>query len=166
MDQRGSGILLHLTSLYTQYGIGDMGPAAYQWIDFLHRTKQSYWQILPLNPTDSSYDNCPYHSLSAFAMNPILISPQQLVDQGLLELSDIPAPSVIYQNKRYVDYRYITQFKKALLDRAFIAFMKRNKKVDYNNWCFDNSYWLDDFAIFSAIREYFNGKLWTEWPEH
>src|SRR5579884_2913581 len=89
MKRRGSGILLHITSLPSPYGIGDLGPWAYKFVDFLSETKQSFWQILPLNPTSGGFGNSPYSSPSAFAGNPLLISPDLLVEDGLLLKSDI-----------------------------------------------------------------------------
>ena len=89
MKRRGSGILLHLTSLFSGYGIGDLGPCASQFVDFLSDANQRYWQILPLNPTSPEYDNSPYHSISAFAFNTNLISPEGLVKDGFLQKPDI-----------------------------------------------------------------------------
>ena len=89
MNRRGSGILLHITSLPSRYGIGDLGPEAYRFADFLSETKQGFWQILPLNPTDLAHGNSPYHSISAFANNPLLISPELMVRDGLLAPSDV-----------------------------------------------------------------------------
>ena len=93
MKTRGSGILLHITSLATKFGIGDLGPSAHQFAEFLHEAGQRYWQVLPLHPTENRYDNSPYHALSAFAGNPLLISPEQLVIDGFLDSSDLePIP--------------------------------------------------------------------------
>ena len=89
MERRGSGILLHVTSLPSPYGIGDMGPAAYGFVDFLVRANQGFWQILPLNPTCSVYGNSPYSSFSAFAGNPYLISPELMVEESILDSADI-----------------------------------------------------------------------------
>ena len=89
MNIRGSGLLLHITSLYTRFGIGDLGPAAYDFIRFLSLSGQQYWQILPVYPTDPAYDNSPYHALSTFAGNPLLISPDLLVADGYLETDDL-----------------------------------------------------------------------------
>ncbi|MGD2127444.1 MAG: 4-alpha-glucanotransferase, partial [Desulfobacteraceae bacterium] len=82
MERRGSGILLHITSLPSPFGIGDMGPRAYRFVDFLAQTKQRFWQFLPLNPTDLACGNSPYHSISAFAGNPLLVSPELLAQEG------------------------------------------------------------------------------------
>ena len=95
MNQRGSGILLHITSLFSDYGIGDLGPSAYRFVDFLSDAQQSYWQILPLNPTSPEYDNSPYHSTSAFAFNTMLISPDCMVRDGFLKKTDISAIQIL-----------------------------------------------------------------------
>ncbi|MHB9029185.1 MAG: 4-alpha-glucanotransferase, partial [Candidatus Latescibacterota bacterium] len=89
MDKRGSGILLHITSLPSRFGIGDMGPGAYAFADFLHASGQSFWQVLPVNPTQMIHGNSPYSSISAFAGNPILISPEQMIADGLLTGEDL-----------------------------------------------------------------------------
>jgi len=89
MSERKSGLLLHISSLPCEFGIGDLGPSAYQFVDFLYKTKQRYWQILPINPTDQVSGHSPYSSPSAFAGNTLFISPQLLVDDGLLDKKDI-----------------------------------------------------------------------------
>jgi 4-alpha-glucanotransferase len=94
MDKRGSGILLHVTSLPSSYGVGDLGPEAYRFTDFLAQAKQSYWQVLPLNPTNPAYGNSPYSSISAFAGNTLLISPDLLIEEGLLPRGSRPHPSI------------------------------------------------------------------------
>src|SRR3990172_7791095 len=112
MKRRGSGILLHVTSLPSNYGIGDLGPWAYRFVDFLSESKQSFWQILPLNPTDLAFGNSPYSSPSAFAGNPLLISPESLVADGLLLNSDID-DAHLFSNER-VDFTAVTNYKEAL----------------------------------------------------
>ncbi len=99
MDKRGSGILLHITSLPSPYGIGDLGPDARGFVDFLAKTGQSYWQILPLNLTSPAYGNSPYSSFSAFAGNSLLISPDLMAKEGLLEMSEIKDPPVFPAKK-------------------------------------------------------------------
>ena len=89
MNKRASGVLLHISSLPSAYGIGDLGPEAYEWVDFLYKSKQTYWQILPLNPTEEINGHSPYSSNSAFAGNTLLISPDLLVKDGLLSKSDL-----------------------------------------------------------------------------
>lgn len=112
MKRRGSGILLHITSLPSAHGIGDFEPWAYRFADFLKEIRQSYWQILPLNPTSSGLGNSPYSSYSAFAGNPLLISPELLVEEGFLlksGLEELPA----FQEER-VDFTLTTRYKKGL----------------------------------------------------
>src|SRR4030042_4325963 len=123
MKRRGSGILLHLTSLPSPYGIGDMGPWAYRFIDFLADTKQRFWQILPLNPTDPIHCNSPYHGTSAFAGNPLLISPDLLVQDNFLAKSDLTSLPEFSPGK--VDYQAARSFKTALLTRAYERFPQK-----------------------------------------
>ena len=117
MNRRASGILLHLTSLPGPFGIGDMGPWAYRFVDFLAQTKQSFWQVLPLTPTDRDRDHSPYHSVSAFAGNPLLISPEQLVKDGLLNDADL-ASGPGYAAGR-VDFSTATAHKEKMLGVAY-----------------------------------------------
>lgn len=164
MNTRRSGILLHLTSLPSAFGLGDLGPTAYQFADFLARTRQSLWQILPLNPTSLAYGNSPYSSQSAFAGNPLLISPELLVQDGLLQNSDLAeAPSFPAHT---VDYAAVIAFKTKLLERAFEIFKRQAHGEDDELHAFarDNAWWLDDYALFVALREHFNYALWGDWP--
>jgi hypothetical protein len=120
MEKRGSGILLHITSLPSAFGIGDLGPWAYRFADFLAESKQRYWQCLPLNPTDAQSGNSPYHSTSAFAFNPLLVSPEMLVHEGFLSREDLePIPPFPVAR---VDYPAITAHKERLFSRAFERF--------------------------------------------
>ena len=126
MDKRGSGILLHVTSLPSSYGVGDLGPEAYRFADFLGQTKQSCWQVLPLNPTHPVYGNSPYSSISAFAGNTLLISPDLLIEEGLLSREDIdPIPS--FPEGR-CDFPEATRYKKTLLERAVHRFNLRQEE--------------------------------------
>jgi 4-alpha-glucanotransferase len=163
MKRRGSGILLHLTSLPSPFGIGDMGPWAYRFADFLSEAKQSFWQILPLNPTDADHGNSPYHSISAFACNVWLISPELLVQDGLLAESDLESSPDFPQDR--LDYRAVYAYKKALFVRAYQRFQTERDSHDYERFCLENAYWLDDFALFLALKSRFNGQVWVEWPE-
>ena len=108
MKKRGSGVLLHVTSLDSRYGIGDMGPAAYSFADSLSDAEQSFWQILPLSPTEPRHANSPYYSTSAFAGNPILVSPEKLVEEGLLSKNDIK-PLLSNSRKDHVEYDKVFQ---------------------------------------------------------
>ncbi|MBU1872072.1 MAG: 4-alpha-glucanotransferase, partial [Candidatus Omnitrophica bacterium] len=161
MDKRASGILLHITSLPSLFGIGDFGPSAYGFVDFLSQTKQSYWQILPLGPTDTIYYNSPYYGISAFACNLLLISPEQLVDDGLLEDKDIK-PDVPFSGGK-VDYQAVTGYKAKLIHKAYSRFIKRKGDAGYDKFCLENSDWLEDYALFTALKSHFKGQLWSEW---
>jgi 4-alpha-glucanotransferase len=159
MKERGSGILLHVISLHTAHGIGDLGPSAYGFADFLVKTKQRYWQVLPLNPTDRARGNIPYSSASAFAGNPLLISPELLVREGLLEEKEISGPADFPPGR--IDYDRVIAYKTALFNLAFSRF-KAN--AEYERFCSENAHWLDDYALFTALKCHFGGKPWYEWP--
>jgi 4-alpha-glucanotransferase len=160
--RRGSGILLHITSLPSPYGIGDLGPWAYRFVDFLAETKQSYWQILPLTPTEPAHGNSPYHSTSAFANNPLLISHDVMVRDGFLAKADIkPFPNC---PKGQVDYNAVIAFKEKLFHLAYERFKTTKNKDEYERFCSENSHWLEDFARFAAFKVHFHGHVWSEWP--
>ncbi|MEJ2747754.1 MAG: 4-alpha-glucanotransferase [Anaerolineae bacterium] len=164
---RSCGILLHPTSLPGRYGIGDLGQAAYQFVDFLAASKQSLWQILPLGPT--GYGDSPYQCFSAFAGNPLLISPDRMVDAGYLPakaVADVPAFPA-----HTIDYGWVIDYKNQLFDQAFAHFQKQGtavQKTAYNQFCHENRAWLDDFALFMALKKEYmhdNGGVWNTWPE-
>ncbi|MFC1599342.1 4-alpha-glucanotransferase, partial [Candidatus Omnitrophota bacterium] len=163
MDKRGSGILLHITSLPSPNGIGDLGPWAYKFVDFLRDSEQSYWQVLPLNPTSLIYGNSPYSSVSAFAGNSLLISPELLVEDKLLRNQDIQGMPVF--DERCCDYTAAIYFKEKLLNKAFDNFKSRSKTYTaYQKFCREHTFWLDDFALFVAIKNSLEGKTWNHWP--
>ena len=120
MKRRGSGILLHVTSLPSPFGVGDLGPAAYRFIDFLAESGQSYWQVLPLNPTMPVYGNSPYASTSAFAGSTLLISPEPLVQDGFLGPSDLQ--SVPQFPEHPINHEAVHEFKRGLWERAYARF--------------------------------------------
>ncbi|MCI0455129.1 MAG: 4-alpha-glucanotransferase [Candidatus Dadabacteria bacterium] len=162
MKGRGSGILLHITSLPSPYGIGDLGPSAYKFVDFLSESKQSFWQILPVNPTNLAYGSSPYSSPSAFAGNPLLISPESLVQEGFLSHSDIkepPSPSI---DKVY--YYSVTNYKNMLLNQAFKRFKENSKRNEFENFCSDSFYWLEDYSLFAALKKRHEKAVWVDWP--
>ncbi len=163
MKRRGSGIFLHITSLPSPHGIGDLGPGAYAFLDFLARTKQSYWQILPLNPTDPVYGNSPYSSISAFAGNPLLISPEYLVREGYL--ADVGEAKLPRFPEGRVDYAAVIAHKKRLFHLAFGRFRKMADKKEYQRFCREHSGWLDDFALFTALKKHYKNKSWDRWPQ-
>lgn len=160
---RKSGILLHISSLPSEYGIGDLGPEAYKFADLLNQAKQGLWQILPLSPTDTVYDNSPYHSISAFASNPLLISLEKLYDQGLLDKSDIKSSPSFPQEK--VDYEAVIVYKKKIFHTAYRRFKNDKNKRDYEKFCRENISWLGDYVTFVACKDYFKGAIWIDWPK-
>ena len=163
MYKRGSGILLHFTSLSAPYGVGDLGPGAYSFVDFLDRSGQGYWQVLPLNPTDTIYGNSPYSSNSAFAGNTLIISPDRLFEEGLLSRGDLgPIPS--FPEGR-CDYEGATHYKNRLFERAYQRFTNnKNQRESFEKFCMDNSFWLDDFSLFVCLKERLHGQIWNKWP--
>ncbi|HHT9105735.1 MAG TPA: 4-alpha-glucanotransferase [Candidatus Wujingus californicus] len=164
MRRRASGILLHITSLPSPYGIGDLGTDAYRFVDFLVESRQSIWQILPLNPTESALGNSPYYSPSAFASNTILISPDLLYQNGLLDKSNLSPIPPFKNDSTY--YQQAIEYKKHIFRFAYERFKGKNVPYEYEQFCSENSYWLDDYALFVVLKEFYNGKIWGEWlPE-
>jgi 4-alpha-glucanotransferase len=162
MDKRGSGILLHITSLPSSYGVGDLGPEACRFVDFLGQTRQSYWQVLPLNPTNPAFGNSPYSSISAFAGNTLLISPDLLLEDDLLSREDLdPIPP--FPEGR-CDFPEAIRYKDKLLERAYQHFNQNGKgREPFETFCSESSSWLEDFALFVVLRKRFDGKLWNQW---
>lgn len=153
---RSSGVLLHPTSLPGRFGIGDIGPDAYRFVDFLAEAKQQIWQVLPLGPT--GYGNSPYQCFSAFAGNPLLISPEKLVERGYLtqaECSDIPPFSL-----SNVEFHRVIPYKLELLRKAFAGFKETE---DYREFEQMNRFWLDSFAHFMALKNANGGVAWIQW---
>jgi len=164
MEKRRCGILLHISSLPSPYGIGDLGPQAYQFVDFLVQTKQSLWQVLPLNPTEPAFGNSPYSSISAFAGNPLLISPEQMVEEGFLAEKDL-AESPFFPEGR-CDYLRVIGYKEGLFQKAFQRFESTQvKREEFEAFCEGHGHWLNDYALFSVIRKRFQGRIWNRWPE-
>jgi len=164
MNKRSSGIILHITSLPSPYGIGDMGPAAFRFADFLSQAGQSVWQVLPLSPTTRGSADSPYVSTSAFAGNPLLISPELMVRDGLLDQQELnPYPGM---KDGPVDYAAAADFKESLFDRAYSRFAARARDdAGYRAFCDANASWLADFALFTALCDHFEGLAWSEWPQ-
>ena len=143
---RRSGILMHISSLPSRYGIGKLGASAYQFADFLKKSGVSVWQILPLSPT--SYGDSPYQSFSAYAGNPYFIDFEQLEEQGLLEHTDYADANWGSPNK--VDYERLYQMCFPILKKAFQAFDRTNP--DYVAFCEKHRAWLPDYALFMALK--------------
>ncbi len=162
-DSRASGILLHPSSLPSRGGIGDFGPAAYDFLDFLFASRQSLWQILPLGPI--GYGNSPYSSISAFAGNPLLVSLERLAAAGWIDPGRL---AVLPETASAVDYDHVRATKLPLLREAarnFLANVSGHARSRYDRFCADNSWWLDDYALFVNLRDHFKMQLWNEWPE-
>jgi len=167
MGARRSGILLHMTSLPTPYGVGDLGPQARRFARLLASSRQSLWQILPLNPIDPALGNSPYSSPSAFAGNKLLISPDLLAEQGLLRPEDLEARPSFPEGR--VDYPLALGFKESLFQKVCrcykaFGFPKSEMAVDFRRFCSQNAHWLEDFALFLALKSHYKGKAWSHWP--
>ena len=168
---RSSGILLHPTSFPNPYGIGDLGQAAYQFVDFLVEAKQFLWQILPLGPT--GYGDSPYASFSTYAGNPLLISLDKLVEAGDLDTADLADAPDFPQDK--VDYGRVIEWKTPLLEKAahnFLARANATRRADFAAFCAAESGWLEDFTLFMVVKEYYDqqaqqagvfGAMWSNY---
>jgi 4-alpha-glucanotransferase len=161
--ERSSGILLHPTSLPGNFGIGDIGPAALRFVDFLSNTGCRLWQILPFGPT--GFGNSPYQSFSAFAGNPYLISPELLIQDNLLHLNDLTDKPNFSSGR--VDYGKVIPWKLEILKRTFNNFSSLRSPLlnDFQLFCDENSYWLEDYSFFMALKEANGERSWIYWPE-
>lgn len=157
---RKSGILLPISALPSDYGIGTVGKSAYDFVDFLHDCGQSYWQILPINPT--SFGNSPYQSFSAFAFNPYFIDFDFLVQQGLLKKGECDE-YFFGSDKTRIDYTAIYESRPKILEKAAERFDKSD--LGYRKFCSKNKFWLDDYAFFMALKEKYRMKPLSEFPE-
>ena len=163
IQTRGSGILLHVTSLPSAYGVGDFGPSAYRFVEALAKARQHYWQILPINPTRVEHASSPYYSPSAFGMNTLLISPDLLVREGFLRRTDLePVPE--FPEGR-VAYEAATWYKDRLFSVAYQRFLHSGPERRYEEFCDRSRWWLDDHALFVALKDHFHGQEWSRWPE-
>ena len=159
---RASGLLLHVTSLPSPYGIGDLGSSAFSWVNRLHDTGQSWWQALPLGPT--GYGDSPYQPMSSFAGNTMVTSPESLVSDELLEAKDCEASF----RSDIVDYDSVVPFKMRLLERAwnnFKAGRREDLRPEYDEFCAQQEHWLEDYALFRALKAKYNGAYYLHWPE-
>lgn len=161
---RCSGVLLHPTSLPGPYGIGDLGDDAFRFADFLAESGQHLWQLLPLAPT--GFGDSPYQCFSAFAGNPLLISPDKLVAQGLLEAADLqPIPRFSAEK---VNFGKVIEYKKKLLLKAyenFKATTETSLRADFLAFCHRTSTWLEDYALFRVLKEEHGGSPWNQWEK-
>jgi malto-oligosyltrehalose synthase/4-alpha-glucanotransferase len=163
---RGAGLLLSISSLPSAFGIGDFGKEAFKFIDFLAETRQKYWQLLPLNPTSATQNYSPYSAYSAMAGNVMLISPTSLLEDQLLEAKGTKRFKL--PTNGAIDYTKVETVKAQLLHLAYKNFksLSDHKLLDaYQSFCESEKSWLDDFALFSALRKYHQNMPWLEWPE-
>ena len=161
MDKRAAGILMPITSLPSEYGIGCFSKSAYDFVDWLKEAGQSYWQILPLGPT--SYGDSPYQSFSTFAGNPYFISLKALVEEGVLTKEDCDKVSW-GRRADSVDYEKIYKGRYKLLRKAYEN-SNISENPDYQKFVAENSWWLSDYALFMAVKDQFGGVEWTKWAE-
>jgi 4-alpha-glucanotransferase len=161
MNIRSSGLLLHPTSLPSPHGIGDLGPSAFQFADFLAAAGQRLWQVLPLNPTEGGSAHSPYHSPSAFAGNPLLISPAALAEQGLLADAEVESTPAFPAHR--VVFDRVVRHKRGLLQRACRRFDDVGDRIAFDRFCRETP-WLDDFALFTVLRRHYHPRSWNQWP--
>ena len=157
--ERKAGILLHISSLPSDFGIGDLGPNAYAFVDLMTSSGQSLWQVLPLNPTHQAHGNSPYYSISLFAGNPILISPEMLYRDGLIDRATLEALRI--ERSERVPYEEVYKRKEYMLEVAFKNF---KEDQDFYSFCEENAYWLEDFSLFSCIHKRLQ-RPWWQWEE-
>ncbi|WP_293789031.1 malto-oligosyltrehalose synthase [uncultured Pedobacter sp.] len=165
-NQRGAGVLMHITSLPSPFGTGDLGPGAYQFIDFLAASRQRYWQVLPLNPTKKETGYSPYSSSSSMAGNTMLISPERLFEEALLNKSDLDA--AMLPETGPIDFDQTEKKKQQVLRQAYQLFKTsadENLVKEFNLFCKTEESWLADFSVYTCIKEHFKGKEWFNWSE-
>jgi 4-alpha-glucanotransferase len=159
---RSSGILLHVTSLPGEHGIGDLGSSAYEFVEFLAQSRQKIWQVLPLGPT--GYGDSPYQLFSAFAGNPLLIDLHALQERGLLSVHDLAGASELPRD--HVAYGRVIDLKQGLIRKAAQAFLADGahaERADFDMFCRDNAAWLEDYSLFMACKGIDQNGVWTEW---
>lgn len=161
--ERSAGILLHPSSLPGRFGIGDLGNEAFNFVNFLEEAGQKLWQVFPLGPT--GYGDSPYQCFSAFAGNPLLISPEKLVEDDLLSLDEIEAYPQDDPHK--IDFGHVIHYKKLILKKAYNNFKGNlgSHRKSFNSFCRENKEWLNDFSFFMATKDFHRGELWTKWEK-
>jgi len=160
---RGSGVLMHISSLPSKFGIGDLGPTAYNFAELLKDNKQHFWQILPLNPVELKHGNSPYYSYSAFAGNPLFISPELLYQDGLISKSDLE--KYCLSEETYIDFPVIYPLKEEMLAKSCKIFNRSTKfQYEFEDFCQKQAFWLDDYVLFEVLRSQFPAQVWNKWP--
>lgn len=161
MIERSSGILLHVTSLPSEYGIGDLGLNAYEFVNLLARSGQRVWQVLPLNPINGALGYSPYSSSSAFAGNRYLVSPELLIEDGYILPTDLePMPDF---PEGTVAYDQVTDYKERLFDIAWQSFKARSDRSEYDGFNKRETHWLEDYALYQAAKHLHHSKPWDQW---
>jgi 4-alpha-glucanotransferase len=161
IKKRSSGILVHITSLPSAFGIGDLGPSSYAFINFLVDCGQSYWQFLPTGPTNGLFDNSPYMCTSAFASSPLLISPELLFEDGLLSRSEVDNKPVF--SPYIAEFDKVRHHKGMLLAQAYQRFQPE-ACPEYDNFV-ETTLWLDDYAVFMTLKKLYDNLGWFDWPQ-
>lgn len=162
---RTCGVLMHITSLPSPYGVGTLGSEAYKFVDFLKKAGQTYWQILPVGPT--GFGDSPYQSYSAFAGNPMLIDIDELIKAGLVSEDDKDL-KILAEKKEFADFGQMFSFKRLILAKAHAAFAANadsEQKYLFGKFCRKNAWWLDDYAMFMSMKYFFKQVMWTEWTD-
>ncbi|GAB4019702.1 malto-oligosyltrehalose synthase [Spirosoma koreense] len=165
-NERSAGILLSITSLPSPFGVGDFGPEARTFADFLSRSRQTYWQVLPLNPVDSLAGYSPYSTSASMAGSPLLLSPELLAQEGLLTEADLEAARM--PSASHVDYQKVSQAKEALFEKAYQHFRltcPTALRQEFEHFCEREANWLDDFALYTALKQAHENKPWHSWPK-
>lgn len=165
-NPRSAGVLMHISALPSRFGIGDLGPGAHKFVDFLAESRQRYWQVLPINPTKKETGYSPYSSNSSMAGNMMLISPERLFEQALLSESDLNA--CMLPEAGPVDFEKVEEMKQRILNKAYQSFKIKgdeNLVNKFNLFCKNEQNWLADFSLYTCIKQYFKGKEWFNWPE-
>ena len=161
--ERSSGTLCHISYLPSSYGIGELRPGAFSFVDILARARQRYWQVLPLNPTDRGLGNSPYSSYSAFDFNPLLISPEGLCQDGLLTREELEKCRI--DSDAVVAFDRVYDRKAWMLGRAWGKYRSKwFKSGDFDKFCLAQKFWLDDHALFVVLKRRFNDVGWADWP--
>src|SRR5688500_2315304 len=160
---RSAGILLHISSLPSAFGIGDLGPEAEKFAEFLNQSGQRYWQILPINPTGEEQAYSPYSAVSAMAGNTLLISPEKMAADDLVSSNDLKKFYVINHGK--VNYKEATLVREVLFEKGFRTFLTSPQThPPFREFCRREAWWLDDFALFSVLKDQHDNKPWYDWP--
>ncbi|MDE6132801.1 MAG: 4-alpha-glucanotransferase, partial [Oscillospiraceae bacterium] len=165
INMHSSGILLHISSLSGKYGIGTLGAKAREFVKFLVKSGQEYWQILPIGPT--GFGDSPYQSYSAYAGNLLLIDIETLIDEGLIDENDNDL-QIMEKKHDFADYAQLYSFKYIVLKKACKKFLDTANDTqigDFEKFCIKNSFWLNDYALFTAVKNHFKGVMWTEWED-